>query len=1018
MADKPAQSVDLSLTLFGGLDTSLKATDLPEGLSPANNDVIYGPGFVASRPCLSRIFAGNNPFAGNPRVVSMHSYLQANQQPLNLYLDALGVIHQEDVTNSPGTYSTMGIVVPGSIMKAVTFEGVDYQVFSDGIHGIDIPRRYDGTNWDRLTQDGPAIPPTIADINTTVALTSATLAAQVVITAAVATANGTNLFNITYTTAAPHGLVVGQLFLVQGVANAAYNGVFAVASVPDATHVSLNNVSGVTPAASAGGTLGGATVTVVTGTAHGMVQGDAFTFTGNGGSLDNNEPGNPNNWVVLSVLSATSFTFSLLNQFGILAGGQAGTSGGAGGTLIPGGMITPGAHQVVCMFLTRNGDITKPSPAGSWIAIGNKQAAASAIAIGPANVVARILAFTGGNGGNFFWIPSLVAGGALATIVNDNTSTTALVDFSDNTLFAANGIDIPGNNLFAQVTLAPCLGIDAYAARVFVWGEFNKVQRLLNMGFEGGTAAVGGTSPLGWSVLVANGGALVASPSDFGLAWQITGNGGAGRGQLAQQAFQNYLNQLILEVNTPYTFYVWAKASAAGLAGNLTATLSAVSTGFTSVATIPINTIPNVAGAFVKANFTLQTPATIPSDLILTIQSDNLPAGTTVTIDEMMLVFTQQPYRDTVMRGSYVNNPAAFDGVTGDIGPESDPNPIRDTFQLLGQFTILTSDRRHITSDNDGEPGTWKVDQVETKVGAASVHSTTTGPNWAMWLCDNGKSLSVRITSSGESFKISREMKSDFSAANMAAKHKAWITNVDDDSRVYVGLPQSENQTPSVLAVLDYFESDTAQEIAGNRPLKIGFTGKMLTTDLGRKWTIWNLPLDCGEVMPRPNGVKQFVVGSGHGNGTLGPFGNVYTFDAAKLTDDDYGGMLPMYMTYFFINHEQELQLPVGSRRKYYSALTTFITGVGSLILTPHSNRVGNIPKQIISPAMPWILTGTQDDDKEWTGTDIAARRMAIQIAVKPLPGTTDVQFVLSHLGITVSKHPVSPQSGVNQVLT
>ena len=971
---------------------------------------------MASRPCLSRVFPANNPFANTPRVVSEHSYLQANQQPLNLYLDALGVLRQEDVTNTPGQYSTVGNVTPGSIMKAVTFDGVDYQVFSDGIHGIDIPRRYDGTNWDRFTQDGPAVAPTVADINITVALTSVTLAPQAVITAAVATANGTNLFNVTYTTAAPHGLVVGGLFMAQGVANISYNGVFAVSAVPDATHVSVLNIAGVTPAASAGGTLGAATVTVVTGSAHGMVQGDAFTFTGNGGTLNNNAPGNPLNWVVLSVTNATTFTFSLLNSFGILAYGQAGTSGGAGGTLTPGGMISPGTHQVVCMFLTRNGDITKPSPTAAWSAIGNKQAMATNIPIGPANVVARILAFTGGNGGNFFWVPSLVAGGALATIINDNTSTTALIDFSDNTLFAANGIDIPGNNLFAQVTLAPCLGIDAYASRVFVWGEFNKVQRLLNMGFEGGTAAVGGVTPLAWAA--GAGGTLVASPVDFGLAWQITGNGGAGRGQLVQQAYQNYLNQLILDVQTEYTFYCWAKASAAGLAGNLTATLSSVSAGFTSTATIAINAIPNTAGAFVNANFNLATPATIPADLVLTIQADNLNAGATLAIDEMMLVFTEEPYRDTVMRGSYVNNPAAFDGVTGDIGPDSDPNPIRDTFQLLEQFTILTSERRHVTRDNQGEPGTWEVDQVEAKVGAASVHSTTAGPNWAMWLCDNGKSLSVRITSSGESFKISREMKADFGAANMKAKHKAWITNVDDDSRVYVGLPQGDNQTPNVLAVLDYFESDTAQDIAGNRPLKIGFTGKMLTTDLGRKWTIWNLPLDCGEVLPRPDGTKQFVVGSGHGNGTLGPFGNVYTFDLSKLTDDDYGGMLPSYMTYFFINHEQELQLPVGSRRKYYSALSTYITGVGSLILTPHANRVGNIPKQIISPALPWILTATQDDDKEWTGLDIGARRMAVQIAVKPLPGTTDVQFVLSHMGISVSKHPTSPQAGVNQVLT
>jgi hypothetical protein len=1004
MTTKAAEAVDLSLTLFGGTDTSVKATALPEGLSPQSNDVIFGPGFVASRPCLSKLFA--NPFTNAPRVVSMHSYLQANQQPLDLYLDVLGVIHQEDVTNTPGTYSTLGNVVPGSIMKAVTFDGVDYQVFSDGIHGIDIPRIYDGTNWDRLSQEGPGTAPTAADSTATAAIAAANG-----IVASSAPVNVTSASNIpttlaTITTATPHNLQTGFPFFVVGV-GAPYDGLRIVSTVPDATTVTFALAGG--GVLGAGGTIQDTAVKATTTTAHGLIGGDIVKITGNSQAIYNNPaPAGQSTWTVLSIPSPTTFTFSQ-NAIPLV---------GINGTVTIGGQISQGPHSAVVMFLTRSGYITKPSPPVTWVASGNKRVAMGALAIGPANVIARIVAFTGSLGSRYFWIPqNLTAGGqpalALATIINDNTSTTAVMDFNDNSLFAADAIDIPGNNLFALVTIAPCLGVDAYASRVFIWGEFNKVQRFLNMGFEGGTAAVGGVVPLGWSA--GAGGALVTSPADFGLAWQITGNGGAGRGTLSQSAYQNYLDQFILDVSTPYTFYCWAKASAPGLAGNLVATLSSASTGFTSTATIAANTIPDVTGAFVHANFTLPTPAVIPSDLTLTIKADNLVLGATLAIDEMMLVFTEQPYRDTVMRGSYVNNPQSFDGVTGDIGPSSDPNPIRDTFQLLEQLTILTSERRHVTRDNDAEPGTWQVDQVETKVGAASVHSTTTGPNWAMWLSDNGKSLSVRITSSGESFKISREMKADFGAANMQAKHKAWITNVDDDARVYIGLPQGENQTPSVLAVLDYFESDTAQDIAGARPLKIGIGGKMLTTDLGRKWTIWRLPLDCGAVMPRPNGISQFVVGSGKGNGTPGPFGNVYTFDPAKLTDDDYGGMLPSYTTYFFVNHEMEQQLPVGTFRKLYSAVTTFIIGTGSLILTPHSNIIGNIPKQVFDPSKPWILTNTLNEDNEWTGLDVTARRMAMQISVTPLPGTTDVQFVLSHLGIRLQKHPVAPQSGVNR---
>lgn len=1008
MSGNAAGAVDLSLTLFGGLDTSLKATDLPEGLSPANNDVIFGPGFVASRPCASKVFA--NPFTNSPRVVSEHLYLQANQQPLNTYLDVLGVLRQEDVINSPGTTSQIGKVVPGSIMKAVTFDGVDYQMFSDGNHGIDIPRRYDGTFWDRLTQDGPATAPAAADLNSSIAITSITGAAQLAISEI--TQNGA-LINVITTTA--HGLNTGDPVYVGVGAASGYNGSYFVQSVPSPTSFTVNGTT-TGLAAAAVGYVQPNLATVICATPHGLqLSGDTVVITGNASNFYNN--GQPNTSVapasqafqtnagwLASSLTPTTFAIAVnVGDPGVKLGGNAQI----------GGLISQGTHQVCQAFLLRSGDITHPSPPVTWRCGGNKQAVISSLAIGPSNVVARILFFTGAFGALFYWVPLNVTGGAIATVVPDNTSLTATVDFADNTLFAADGISIPGNNLFNLVTLAPCLGVDAYASRLFVWGEFNKVQNFQNTGFEGGTATVGGTNPLGWTVPGA-GGALVASPVDFGLAWQITGDGtGNPRGQITQTAYQNYLNQFILDPSTPYTFYWWAKASAAGLAGNLIATLSSASTGFTSTATIAIANIPNAQGQFVSANFTLQTPAVLPSDLLLTIGATGLPVGATVTIDEMMSIFTEQPYRDTVMRGSYVNNPGAFDGLTGDIGPEGDPSPIKNTFQLLEQLSILTSTglgRRHVTRDNGGEPGTWTVDQVEEKGGAASVHCATTGPNWAMWISDTGKSLALRITAGGESFKISREMKQDFSAVNMSAKQTVWITNVDDDSRVYIGLPQGNNASPNVMAVLDYFESDTAQDIAGNRPLKIGFTGKMLTTDLGRKWTIWNLPMSCGAVLARPNGIYQFTVGSGPLNGVN--FGNVYTFDATKLTDDDYGGMLPSYTTYFMVNHEMEMQLQLGVKRKYYSALTIFITGVGKLQIQALANTLTNAVKNIVDPGKPWVLTQNLADDIEFTGLDVTARRCAFKVSVAPAAGTTDVQFVISHMGAAIQKHPVSPQAG------
>ncbi|HLW53762.1 MAG TPA: hypothetical protein VKW06_13060 [Candidatus Angelobacter sp.] len=85
-----------------------------------------------------------------------------------------------------------------------------------------------------------------------------------------------------------------------------------------------------------------------------------------------------------------------------------------------------------------------------------------------------------------------------------------------------------------------------------------------------------------------------------------------------------------------------------------------------------------------------------------------------------------------------------------------------------------------------------------------------------------------------------------------------------------------------------------------------------------------------------------------------GNFGNVYTFEATELTDDDYGQMFPLYTTYFFVNHDMEQQMQLGSKRKLFGGeggkpLTAFITGVGKLVITPLVN--------ILLPTNGWRLS-------------------------------------------------------------
>lgn len=156
-----APAIDVTLTLFGGMDTELSPSDVPEGLSPDNQDMVYAPGSTGSRPGLHKLFA--TPFPNNVSVVYAKSYVQPNGTPLTLILTSDGKLWVEDIANSPGTYTQIGSTVPGLYAQSVSAFGREYIAVSDLLHGQGVPLQYDGTNLDRVTMDGPGAGPALAN---------------------------------------------------------------------------------------------------------------------------------------------------------------------------------------------------------------------------------------------------------------------------------------------------------------------------------------------------------------------------------------------------------------------------------------------------------------------------------------------------------------------------------------------------------------------------------------------------------------------------------------------------------------------------------------------------------------------------------------------------------------------------------------------------------------------------------------------------------------------------------------
>lgn len=984
--DNVLSAIDVPMSLFGGLNTELSPPDIPEGVSPDNQDVAFLPGNVMCRPRLEKILTTPD---GTTSIVYVKTFSQPNGTTLTLYLDSTGALWQENVNTNPGVGVLLNALnAPSIYAQSVSFLGREYLAFNQGEYGWDVPRSYDGTLYNRVTQDAPGAGPlSIMENNTSVTINTIIPPAPLSIVTAVEVGS---LATITVST--PHGLFPGDYVTVV-IGSSGYNGTWLVQFATALTFSYQLGMTGI--GSTGGGNAYSCQVTVTTAMPHGMLLFDQFTVSGNGIPLYNNNGTDgtvtaPPTWQVGNVIDATHFVFTAVNvRYG----------GGSGGTLNPGGQIAAGPHKCVMLWQTHTGAITAPSPPFSYPASGGKTVTFSELPGPPANIQYVIFAFTLSEGDNYFYLP-IVAQGVSNSGVQQPISTATMfpatvtsvtMDFGDTTLAGGSAIDIPGNNLFEQVVLAPVLSFFAYASRLFAWGEWNNVKNFLNMGFDGGT--VWSTdNPCGWS-FPTTGGTIIGNQSTYTVGqYDIAGQGlGTNAGFIYQPAYQDAFGVAIIQPQTSYLIRLWVSSSA-GNSGNLVVGLRSSSSGFISQAVFNTATL-GTTGTWVSLPLNTPTPQAIPTDLELFVYAA-MPISKNVIVDELMVVYADQPWNTTTARVSYAINPEGFDGVSGVLGSTADSNPLRCMSIIRDFLYIKTYGGFHRTQDNgSGEPDTWTVSEVSQKVGAVSFRAGDpgqfgtgdTGEGWDLTFSRSG----LYIFQGGELFKISQEIQNIVDAINWEYDFTIWLKNDTVTRRCYIGVPYGTATAPNLVLVMDYRELDTAGNIAQATPVHIGFTGKMISSDLTRKWTRWSMSMNCGELLQRPNNEIEFCMGAGNGvtPGAEPSFGNFYqlTYDgflggghvtvtplavslanawpslptvafqgnmnfdielplnvstercAFKLefsfvaVDDDYGAIAPYYITYFFLNHEAEIALGTGAHRKLFYFLTMFIDGNASL---------------------------------------------------------------------------------------
>src|SRR5216683_1506862 len=572
-------------------------------------------------------------------------------------------------------------------------------------------------------------------------------------------------------------------------------------------------------------------------------------------------------------------------------------------------------------------------------------------------------------------------------ILNGNTTTSAVVDFSDAILLAATNVD----NLFRLGELGACAGVIDYAQRLFWWGERNKFNNFVNLGFDGGfTGPSLPHYPLGWTPdpVFAPGGTDEENFVAWGAAYSIVGNGStATRGLITQSAVQDSLGAPLIQANTDYTVRARCARNSTLTQGNLRVNLFSASAGI------------NTTGL----QLTPAPLASIPSDLVLRVYADTTPnQNGQLYIDSIEIFPTAQPLNTSLVRASRVEDPESYDGIDGLLSiAENNGQAIRASFKLRERLYFVKEHSLHATQDDGtNEPALWSIAEISRRLGTPSVRGVGVGEDWVVIAHRTG----LYIFNGGEPIKISQEIQPTWNQINWQYGQTLWVTVDTKERRIFVGAPMGAATSPNKILTLDYRDLDSAEDIAGRPPINITLTGRKTATDRTRKWSPWTIAANSCALIERNDGTALVAMGGGTpGVGGGGATGKVYQLAAAQLSDD--GTAIPSYYTtHYFPERAVEQALSLGAHRKLFSYLTMYVEGAGNLLLTSFTDSVSAPQTQ-----QPLPLSSPSIKDLELP-INVLGERVAFQVSTNQ----AGAWFRLQKFTPSLRVDPWSPVRGLN----
>jgi len=772
---------------------------------------------------------------------------------------------------------------------------------------------------------------------------------------------------------------VGSSITLSGVGLPAWDATWTVLQTPNAAQLVITDTSLTAGVATYTFTLVSGTLPVageqvtITQTSNGngifnVVNGTIQSATGTQFTVNINAPNVASAAEAgIGIINGTQFQFDPGTSF-VGTGGNPILGNSGGGTLSAAGTLGAGTRQCVVIFQTENDYLTGPSIPVSFTTAGTTTTlTATQIPIGPPNVTKRILAFTGANGANFFYIPEAVTvtsnGQKItysSTVISDNLTTTATFFFTDAVLLAATAIDIPGNNLFEQIELGDSVGVVSYSNRLFFWGEENKVQNFINMSFDGGYLPGTNLMPLGWNADAVNGsgGQLHISPI-FGNSYYILNASGSTEalyGMVEQGAFQDFYQVPIIESGKKYGARVTCR-SPGGVPGLGTLNIDLFSPGLNKtfgVYSLPLASMTTTMGRFSGNLMTVPIVGNVPADLLLRVYLVNVLNGGDCEIDRVEVYDLAQPVLSTQLRASYENNFEAFDDITGNLGAGSqNQQPVTNAFTMFDNLYIVKSNSFYSTTDNGTtEPFFWNVREVSPRVGTLSPNGVDSGEGWALIAGQAG----LYLFEGGAPVKILPELDPLWKTVNWKYGQTLWIRNDTNERRIYIGVPvPTPNQwmpnfpvnanptKPNVVLMCNYKELMTAAAIESEGPVRLTFMGDLRTFQLGRKWSSWSIQASYADFVERSD-TRTPLFFCGNTN-----TGKIYEQVAGNYLDDG-NALLDFYVTYPFPKVQEAQALGFGLNRLDAQFMTLLVTGAGGLNLTMYPDSLDSPYANALEP--------------------------------------------------------------------